>query len=109
MLRILAVAVFVLHMQPKIVRADSNAAVHVAASAGLTAGLYLVMSAFTGREKKLKEQSLWSAAAFAVATGVAKECMDSMSRGDRRIDRGDITANLAGVAAASVGVIAIDF
>lgn len=109
MLRILGVAVFLFHMQPNFVRADSNAAAHVAASAGLTAGLYLVMSAFTGREQGLKKQSLWSAAAFAVATGVAKECMDSMSRGDRRIDKGDITANLAGVAAASVSVIAIDF
>ncbi len=108
MLRILFVTVLLL-ASTRSAHADSNTAAHVAASAGITAGLYLVMSAFTGREKKSRKESLLGAAAFAIAAGVAKESMDSMNRGDKRLDKSDLGANLAGVAGASLGIMAFDF
>lgn len=108
MLRILIVAVLVFS-SGRAAHADSNTPAHIAASAGITAGLYLVMTAMTGREKKSRKESLLGAAAFAIAAGVAKESMDSMNRGDKRLDKGDLGANLAGVAGASLGIMAIDF
>lgn len=89
--------------------ADGNTAVHVVASAALTTGIYITLSAFTGREKKAKRPSLAAAAAMTLAAGLAKESMDSMARRDRQIDGNDLTANVAGVAAASLLIYTIDF
>lgn len=86
-----------------------NAAAHMIASAGLTAGMYLVMTAMLGREEQVKGPSLIGAATMALAAGLAKESMDSMLRRDRRLDAKDLTADVVGVAAATGFILIIDF
>jgi hypothetical protein len=77
---------------------------HVVASAAITSALYLAMSAITGRSKQVRKESIVAASAFALAAGLAKETVDSMDNGNRRIDGGDMAANLLGIGVA-VGTI----
>lgn len=91
------------------VQADSGTARHIAASALLTASLYVAMSALMGREQAIKGPSLGAAVGMALATGLAVEAMQAMQRGDRRIDRMDMMSNVAGVAGAAAAIMIIDF
>jgi hypothetical protein len=82
---------------------------HGLVSAALTSALYLTMNTLTGREKKTKGPNLVAAILMTVSAGVALEAMQSMQRRDRRLDQGDIAANLVGSMAATGLILAIDF
>lgn len=83
---------------------------HAAASAALTGGLYLLMSRLgAGGEEKLKGPSLMSAILFSAAMGLGYETMQSIERGDRRLQADDLKANAVGIGAAAGLIWAIDF
>jgi len=102
------IALILLH-QTQAMALGNDKLAHVAVSAGLTTALYLTMSAFTGRENKTKKAALLSAIAMGLAVGLAKESVDSMVRGDRHIDSGDMAANALGVGLAAAGIVLLDF
>lgn len=79
--------------------------VHFGGSAALTTGLYLTMTAFTGREHELRMPSLISACLFGAAYGVALEVMDANGG---RLDRGDLAANALGIVTAGALIYLLD-